>query len=74
MLTHYRDKEKSSGHLVQCMNNMSHEQNLSSNSGDPEFVAQYFFEIPASGVLYHMEDVQYESNTTEDKNGNVVFK
>jgi hypothetical protein len=27
---------------------MSHEQNLSSTSGDPEFVAQEFFEIPAS--------------------------
>ncbi len=43
-------------------------------SGDPEFVAQYFFEIPASGVLYQMEDVQYERNTREENNGYVVFK
>jgi hypothetical protein len=27
---------------------MSHGQNLNSTSGEPEFVAQYFFEIPAS--------------------------
>jgi hypothetical protein len=53
---------------------MCHGQNLSSTSGDPEFVAQYFCEISASGVLYQMEDVQYERNTTEDNNGNVVFK
>jgi hypothetical protein len=28
---------------------MSHGQNLRSTFGEPEFVAQYFFEIPASG-------------------------
>jgi hypothetical protein len=38
-----------SGHPVQYLNNMGHGQNLSSTSGESEFVAQKFFEIPASG-------------------------
>jgi hypothetical protein len=29
---------------------MSHGQNLSSTSGEPEFMAQYFFEIPESSL------------------------
>jgi hypothetical protein len=29
---------------------MSHKQNLSSTSGEPEFVAPLFFEIPASAI------------------------
>ncbi len=37
-----------SGPHVQYLNNMSHGQNLSSTSGQPEIVAQKFFEIPAS--------------------------
>ncbi len=32
---------------VQYFQNMSHGQNLSSTAGEPEFFAQYFFEIPA---------------------------
>jgi hypothetical protein len=36
---------------LKYLNNMSHGQNLSSTSGEPEFVAQYFFEIPASGIF-----------------------
>jgi hypothetical protein len=33
---------------VQYLNKMSHGQNLSSTSGEPEFVAQVAFEITAS--------------------------
>ena len=33
-------KELRSGHPDQCLNNMTHGQNLSSTSGEPEFVAQ----------------------------------
>ncbi len=36
-------EEPRSGHLVQYLNNMSHGQNLSSTSGEPEFLAQKFF-------------------------------
>jgi hypothetical protein len=35
--------------VVQYLSNMRHGQNLSSTSGEPEFVAQSCFEIPASG-------------------------
>jgi hypothetical protein len=40
-------EELRSGHPVQYLHNMSHGQNLSSTAGEPEFVAQQFFEIPA---------------------------
>ncbi len=47
------ERIKSSGHTkpVQYLNNVSHEQNLSSASGEPEFVSHRmkFFKIPASG-------------------------
>ncbi len=43
-------KELRSGHPDQCLNNMTHGQNLSSTSGESEFAAQLFFEIPASDV------------------------
>ncbi len=50
MHTHNRDREElRSGHPVQYLHNISHGQNLSSSSGEPEFVVQEFFEIPASG-------------------------
>ncbi len=53
--THNRDREKSSGqaNLFNIWNILTiHGQNLSSSSGQHEFVAQYkFFEILASGFL-----------------------
>jgi hypothetical protein len=55
MPTHNSDIEKTScrlGHPVQYLNTMSHEQNLSTTSGAPEFVAQYFLEIQASDNRY----------------------
>jgi hypothetical protein len=45
------DREKGSGHAgqpVQYLNSMSHGLILSSTYGEPEFVVQEFFEIPAS--------------------------
>jgi hypothetical protein len=52
---HNRDIEKSSGQATQFkyLNNMIDGQNLSQTLGEPKFVAQYFFEIPASdGAVY----------------------
>jgi hypothetical protein len=53
MHSHNRDIEKSSGQATQ---NMSHGQNLSSTSGEPEFVGQEFFEIPASERVLYAEN------------------
>jgi len=44
-------EEPRSGHTVQYLNNMGQGQNLSSTTGDPEFVAQEFFETPVSGFV-----------------------
>jgi hypothetical protein len=57
MQTHNRDKreELSSGHPVQYLNNISHGQNLGSSSGEPEFMAHYFFEIPESSLCKNEE-------------------
>jgi hypothetical protein len=50
MHTYNRRIEKTSGQAAQLniLNNMIHGENLSSPSDKPEFVAQNFFEIPAS--------------------------
>jgi hypothetical protein len=37
-----------SGHPIQYLNKINYLQNPSSTTGEPEFVAQKFFEIPAS--------------------------
>jgi hypothetical protein len=56
---------------VQYLNNISHGQNLSSTSGEPEFVAQELFEIPASGFtvshlsLYFNESILGRMNCTQ---------
>ncbi len=49
--TNNREWKKSSAQTNlpgQYLNNMSHGRNLSSTSGEPDFDAQQFFEIPAS--------------------------
>ncbi len=48
--------EKVSGQAAQFnLNNMIRGQNLSSTSDEPEFVAQLFFDIPASASLLKVE-------------------
>jgi hypothetical protein len=49
---------------------MSHEQNLSTTSGAPEFVAQYFPEIPASGIgIYDLDRRGSVTLSLQEMNG-----
>jgi hypothetical protein len=52
MHTHNRDREQlRSDHPVQNLYNISHGQNLSSSSGEPEFVVQEFQPLEAESVI-----------------------
>ncbi len=52
---------------------MIHGQNLSSTSGEPEFVAEKFFEIPASAQLRTV-DTGGHMHGTEVEFKNVQFR